>query len=207
MDDDMTEAHPPTTFTVTIVNTSDSTDLATPLAPGVFAVHNPKDTLFAPGELDRAQGLEALAEDGDPDVLVTTLSRDATVRRIDTFSVPDGAAEPGPALPGSSYSFTFTAVPGDHLSFATMFVQSNDWFFAPESAGISLFDGDTPLDGEISDLVLLWDAGTEVDETPGAGPNQAPRQAGPNTGAAQGAPISVVDDFAGTVTVTISAES
>ena len=34
----------------------------------------------------------------------------------------------------------------------------------------------------MSDRVYLWDAGTEVDQTPGEGADQAPRQAGPNTG-------------------------
>jgi hypothetical protein len=30
--------------------------------------------------------------------------------------------------------------------------------------------------------VQLWDAGSEVNEEPGVGPNQAPRQPAPNTG-------------------------
>ncbi len=30
--------------------------------------------------------------------------------------------------------------------------------------------------------MFLWDAGTEVHEEPGLGPNQAPRQKAPNTG-------------------------
>ena len=84
-----------------------------------------------------------------------------------------------------------------------MFVQSNDWFFAPSSSGISLFDGDAPVEGDITSLVGLWDAGTEADETPGEGPNQAPRQAGPNTGDTQGTAISAVDGYDGTITVTI----
>ena len=35
-------------------------------------------------------------------------------------------------------------------------------------------------------LVALWDAGTEKNEVPGVGPNQAPRQAAPNTGGNDG---------------------
>jgi hypothetical protein len=45
--------------------------------------------------------------------------------------------------------------------------------------------------------VTLWDAGTEVNEEPGAGPNQAPRQSGPDTGDEEMAgvrPIAEVDD-------------
>ena len=135
---------------------------------------------------------------------MAALTAETTVRSAAAFALPDDAPEAGPALPGSGYTFTFEAVPGDYLSFATMFVQSNDWFFAPASSGISLFDGDAPLEGDITDLVLLWDAGTEVDETPGEGANQAPRQSGPNTGDPQGAPIAVVEGFAGAVAVTIS---
>ena len=36
---------------------------------------------------------------------------------------------------------------------------------------------------DVTDQVLLWDAGSEANEEPGAGPNQAPRQGGANTGA------------------------
>jgi len=38
-------------------------------------------------------------------------------------------------LPGSAYEFSVTAKAGDRLSFATMFVQSNDLFYAPHQAG------------------------------------------------------------------------
>ena len=36
----------------------------------------------------------------------------------------------------------------------------------------------------MTDYIHLYDAGTEIDETPGSGPNQAPRQSGPDTGPA-----------------------
>ncbi len=198
------EGHEPTTFTVTITNTSDDADLATPLAPGAYIVHTSMETLFAAGVVDRDEGLEALAEDGDPSILAATLGELATVSASGTFASPDGASEPGPAEPGSSYSFTFEATPGDYLSFATMFVQSNDWFFAPDANGIALFDGATPVSGDITELVALWDAGTEVDETPGEGANQAPRQSGPNTGDIEDGLIEAVAGFAGSVQVTIT---
>ena len=53
-------------------------------------------------------------------------------------------------------------------------------------------------------MIGLWDAGTEVDETPGSGANQAPRQAAPNTGEAQGTPIAAVDGFESAIAVTIT---
>ena len=205
-DDEMTDGHPATTFVVNITNSSSATELETPLAPGVYVVHTTMDTLFVDGAADRGEGLEALAEDGEPSDLAASLGSQSTVAATGTFANPDAAAEAGLALPGQSYSFSFDAVPGDYLSFATMFVQSNDWFYAPAPSGINLFDGDVPLDGDISELVFLWDAGTEIDETPGEGPNQAPRQDGPNTGDDQGAPISAVSGYEGGVTVTISVE-
>jgi hypothetical protein len=202
-DEEMSDEHIPTAFTATIKNTSDDAALATPLAPGAFIVHTSMETLFADGTVDRGEGLEALAEDGDPSGLVASLGSLSTVSTSAAFTNPDGGDEAGPALPGSSYSFTFEAIPGDYLSFATMFVQSNDWFLAPASSGISLFDGDMPVDGDLTDLISLWDAGTEVDETPGEGANQAPRQAGPNTGDDQGAPITEIGDYSGTISVSI----
>ena len=93
------------------------------------------------------------------------------------FNTPVGADAPGPALPGeeSAYEFSFYAgpstVPGTttRLSFATMFVASNDLFLAPLGSGITLYNEDgTPIDGDITDQVFLWDAGTEVNEEPGS---------------------------------------
>jgi len=203
MDDETMDESHLHTFTVTISNVSADSAVPTPLAPGAFAVHTSMDTLFAEGQPDRGEGLEALAEDGDPSALVASLQAIETVAIAGAFTNPDGGTEAGPALPGSNYTFSFEAVPGDYLSFATMFVQSNDWFFAPTSSGISLFDGDVPLEGDITDLIVLWDAGTEVDEEPGSGANQAPRQAGPNTGDAQNGTIAMVDGSGITVTIGI----
>ena len=64
-----------------------------------------------------------------------------------------------------------------------MFVQSNDWFFAPDPAlGIALYDDEgAPISGDVTDQILVWDSGTEVDQEPGTGADQAPRQAGPDT--------------------------
>jgi hypothetical protein len=81
-----------------------------------------------------------------------------------------------------SRALTVRAEPGDRFVFATMFVQSNDKFFAPDPAGIDLFEGQDPTEGDLTSQVILWDAGTERDEAPGTGTNQAPRQTGPNTG-------------------------
>ncbi|MEO6096950.1 MAG: spondin domain-containing protein [Fibrobacteria bacterium] len=91
----------------------------------------------------------------------------------------------GPATLGNALTLSFSAPKGARLSFASMFGQSNDWFFAPDTEGIDLRGAQgRPVTGDITSQIRLWDAGTEMDETPFAGPNQGPRQAGPNTGAA-----------------------
>jgi hypothetical protein len=56
-----------------------------------------------------------------------------------------------------------------------MFGQSNDWFYSNDRP-IALFASGKPVSGDMSAQVSLWDAGTEVDEEPGLGPNQGPRQ-------------------------------
>ena len=63
------------------------------------------------------------------------------------------------------------------MHLATMFVQSNDYFFA-DSDGIRLFHGSTPLSGDVTDAISLYDAGTEVDGAPGTGADQVLTQGG-----------------------------
>jgi len=87
---------------------------------------------------------------------------------------------------GQTFTTSFKATQGSYLSFANMFAQSNDWFFAPNSNGIKLWDGTTPLTGDISDRILVWDAGSEEDEAFLTDfPNTiytAPNQSSPNSG-------------------------
>ena len=129
-----------------------------------------------------------------PDFLVTILNNSTAMGDTGVFNTPDGAASPAPALPGESYSFSFSAVPGDNLFFATMYVQSNDLFFAPDGTGIPLFMGSTPLTGDLTSQIMLWDAGTEVNQEPGVGGDQAPRQAAANTGTAEAVAVQLVAD-------------
>ncbi|MDE0072170.1 MAG: spondin domain-containing protein [Caldilineaceae bacterium] len=186
------------TFLVRIENISGDSALATPFAPGVWVLHSDAGPLFTTGEADRGYGLEALAEDGDPSQLAAALS-DMELH-AGVFNTPAGSDAPGVLLPGGAYEFEVKATPHTpYLSFATMLVQSNDLFVAPDEMGIALFD----MDGMAMDMMmhdvtadlLLWDAGTEANEEPGTGPNQAPRQSGANTGPADGmATVHVVDD-------------
>ena len=166
------------------------------LSPGIFVLSEKNATLFTEGKPVRQNGLETQAEDGDPSSLVAslvTMHHSSNLHGI--FNTPIGAMTAGPICPGDSYEFTVTATPGMKLFMAQMFGQSNDWFYSPGAKGIALFDGKgNPLSGEITDQFYLWDAGTEKDEEIGIGPNQGPRQKGPNTGDDENGVVRRVND-------------
>lgn len=171
----------------TVENTRvmENTGLIIPMSPGVWAVHDSTvNPLFTDGQADLGEGLEGIAEDGTPSDLANALSAKAGVSSSDLFNTPVGAAEPGPIGPGASYSFDITATDGDNLSFATMSIQSNDWFYTFNQEGIALFQNGTVVTGDVTSNVELYDAGTEIDEFPGAGLNQVIRQSALNTGPA-----------------------
>jgi hypothetical protein len=152
-------------------------------SPGVWLVQDKADLLFTPGQRDRGEGIEAQAEDGKPDKLAQSLKNKAGVLSSGVFNTPVGTLKPGPIRPGESYEFTVSAKPGQQLSFTTMFGQSNDWFYEPDGKGIALFDAQgKPVQGDVTSQIKLWNAGTEVDEEPGIGSNQGPRQKADNTG-------------------------
>ncbi len=84
---------------------------------------------------------------------------------VQVFNTPDGADAPGPvANMDGSYWFDFQATPGSKLSFATMQVVSNDWFYAPAGVGIDLFENGNPVTGDITNQIYLWDSGTEEED-------------------------------------------
>jgi hypothetical protein len=178
------------TFTVRIENISSkdgqtaSNGVRWPfaLSPGMWVVHDLEVRLLKEGGKAAVNGLEMLAEDGNPSGLIDYLGHYHDKMLHGVFNTPAGSSAPGPIGPGAAYEFSFTASPGMKLSMVTMFGQSNDWFYGFDSDGIHLFNGKTPISGDITSKFILWDAGTEKDEEPGIGPNQAPRQKAPNTG-------------------------
>ena len=166
---------------------AEMTGVTVPLSPGAYAVHTNDFQPFSVGSA-ASEGIEAIAEDGVPMTLAETLAAADEVG-------DSGAFGPPPATPGQSFSFQVEASPGDRLSFATMYVQSNDIFYAFGETGLALFDADgNPVSGDVTAEVVLYDAGTEVDEEPGVGPNQVIRQAAPNTGAAENGVIVRIGD-------------
>lgn len=80
-----------------------------------------------------------------------------------------GTGMPPLILPGQSASITFSAAKNQRLTFATMYGWSNDLFFAPENPGLKLYNDDgTPITGDVSAQIKLWDNGTRINQAPGA---------------------------------------
>ncbi|MGH9966743.1 MAG: spondin domain-containing protein [Pyrinomonadaceae bacterium] len=178
-------------FTVRIENiskldsqtASDGTKFSFALSPGLWVLQYKKSALFTEGRA-ASKGLESQAEDGDPSGLAGLLMMSHHASSLHgVFNIPIGMMSPGPIRPGDNYEFSFMASPGMKLSLSMMNGQSNDEFYAPDEKGIALFDAkDAPISGDVTAKLILWDAGTEVNEELGIGPNQGPRQKGMNTG-------------------------
>ena len=164
---------------------SDGTRWPFALSPGLYVVNEKGAVLFREGKR-AGVGLEAQAEDGNPEALVKSFeSMNHDAGRHGVFNTPAGAGAPGPVGPGAAYEFSVNATPNMKLTLVTMFGQSNDFFYATEKP-VELFDeAGEPLSGDITASFALYDAGTEVNQEPGVGSDQAPRQKSPNTGAAE----------------------
>lgn len=183
----LARAEEPVSFKVSIESVTgpktlslpDGSAIAAPISPGLYVVSSKREALFRPGRRAGA-GLERLAEDGNPEDLIGELDKQA----------------PGAAKPFlHNQDFVISAVAGDRLHFAVMFAQSNDLFYAPAPGSIDLFSPDgRPVSGDVTGQLMLWDAGTERNEQPGIGPNQAPRQAAPNTGPVETSRVGTVSD-------------
>ena len=191
-----------TKFTVRIENTtkpdaftaSNGVKWSLAYSPGTAVVHTEKAPIFNAGKKDRGKGLEAQSEDGDPSVLAKSLQGGKGIRSVTVFNTPVGASAPGPITPGAAYEVSISAMPGDRLSLTLMMGQSNDWFYAPAESGIELFKNGKAISGDITSQIMLWDAGTEVDQEAGIGSDQGPRQIAPNTGKTENGVVKKVSD-------------
>jgi hypothetical protein len=139
------------------------------LSPGVAYVHQGEQSpFFTNGEaIASANGLEELAEDGDPSIAYNYLNTLDGVTAVKNMT---------PARPGASITFDIEAKPGYRLNFATMVISTNDWFISNNQAGIELFneDGSPKTEFDISKN-YLYDAGTEEDQIIGLGNGQPMR--------------------------------
>jgi len=162
-------------------------------APVLWVIHTGASPIFTGGQPDEGKGLEKLAETGNPGPLAKSLTGAPRVVAVGADDHPIGATAGGPITPGQGYEFEIIAKPGEFLSTAWMFGQSNDLFYSNERP-IALFAGDKPVSGDMTAQLALWDAGTEVNEEPGLGPNQGPRQATPDAGIQEKNPVAHVRD-------------
>jgi hypothetical protein len=127
-----------------------------PLSPGVAYAGKEASPFFTLGK-PASKGLQMQAEAGMPDGIAAEVKG----------AVKFGRNEP----------VTVTAKPGDRFTFSVMFGQSNDLFYAPKGGSMALFDkAGRPILGDRTAEVALYDAGTEVNQVPGVGPDQGPRQ-------------------------------
>jgi hypothetical protein len=192
----------PTKFTIRVENitkpdaftASNGMKWSLAFSPGVAVVHADKAPIFTSGKKDRSKGLEAQSEDGDPSMLAKSLEGGKGIKSVTVFNTPVGASSPGPITPGAAYELTISAMPGERLSMTLMMGQSNDWFYAPAERGIELFKNGTAVSGDIASQFSMWDAGTEVDQEPGIGSDQGPRQKAPNTGKAENGTVHKIQD-------------
>ncbi len=193
-----------TTFKIRIENISPPDAMASGhdrtwaagMSHGNYAVYRQGAPLFEPGtEAVAGSGLEELAEDGNVRPLQYYLFQHPDVLEGGIFYMPVGAIKDEELWPGKAYEFRVTADPGDKLSFATMLMQSNDAIYAPAGGGLDLFDADgRPISGDVSKRIVLWDAGTEVNQEGGFGPDAGMFQRGQDTGPAESEPVEPIDD-------------
>jgi len=193
----------PTRFTIKVENISQgealklSTGKTAPFvsAPVLWAVHRGSTSpLFTGGQPDAGKGLETLAETGNPGPLLKSVTGSGNVASAGADDQPVGGTAHGPITPGRGYQFEIAARPGQSLSVAWMFGQSNDLFYANDRS-IALFDAaGKPVRGDMTPQLFLWDAGTEVNEEPGLGPNQGPRQKTPDAGVPEHKAVAHVSD-------------
>ena len=164
-------------------------------APVLWVIHSgATNPIFTGGKPDAGIGLELLAETGDPTDLVKSLTGMRGLVSVGGDAKPVGGDAEGPITPGQWYEFEIEAEPGQLLSTAWMFGQSNDLFYSNDRP-IALFDdAGKPVSGDMTAQLSLWDAGTELNEEPGLGPNQGPRQPNPNAGVTERQGIAHVRD-------------
>lgn len=150
------------------------------LSTGVWSVFSKTNPLFILGQGNSNPTMEKLAEDAE----IFTLPTSDNILSFGSFKE---------ITPNSSIEINFSAKVGDKFTFATMFKQSNDLFYSTE--GIELFDKDKePISGDITSKFNLYDLGTEVNQEPGLGDEQQPRQKNTGFGKSESNNVLKIED-------------
>lgn len=160
---------------------SDGKNVDIMLKNGVWSVYSFTNPLFTLGQKNNSTQMEKLVEDGE----TFSLNNSDNIVSFGSFNeIPAG----------KSVEVSFSAKNGDKFTFATMFNQSNDLFYSSE--GIELFDKNKePISGDITSQITLYDLGTEVNQEPGSGNEQQPRQASVGLGKSESNNVQRIDDI------------
>ncbi|MFN1218887.1 spondin domain-containing protein [Chryseobacterium kwangjuense] len=117
--------------------------------------------------------VSSCTKDDDSDLVVSdsaviTVENVIESKPLTQFGTFENSGSTPVLEPGESASFSFYAGKGQAISFAAMYANSNDLFFAPANPGIKLYQnsGD-PVTGDVSSQIRLWDNGTRKNQTPG----------------------------------------
>lgn len=138
-----------------------NTGVITGLSPMLAVVYEGMDNpIFKVGMEDKGMGLKEIAETGNAEKLMMYLKGMKGVKKV--FMVGNS-----PIAPGQKAMATYEAAEGCKIAFVTMFGFSNDWFYANNSELSAVANGD------LTSHIKLYDAGTAVNQYPGAGNNQA----------------------------------
>lgn len=184
-------------ITVTITNLQEADGGL--LTPAVFATTSGTYDVFDEG-IAASSSLERLAEDGSTGPAIDAALESGEVNEA-------VATSGGPIAPGESRSVVLDATSRhgltQFLSFASMFIPSNDAFLGFDNPqAIDLFSDDGQLISRSGDNAIIvsgndvWDAGTEVnDEVPGN--TAALDQSAPDTGTDEGGLVDRHPGFQG----------
>ncbi|MGD8566794.1 MAG: spondin domain-containing protein [Gammaproteobacteria bacterium] len=172
-------------YEVTVTNITNNQ----PLAPVAVIAHNSGYQPWHSGSA-ASDGLEMLAEGGDPSQLVAEAD-------MDTGVVATATSTGGPFVPGTAKTITIETMPDTdlQLSIATMLVNTNDAFAGVNSLSI----GDMAMGDTTSMMAKVYDAGTE-DNTESAATIPGPAGMGEGFNAARD-DVNFVSIHAGVVTI------
>jgi hypothetical protein len=166
-------------------------------SPALGVIHSGPNPMYTIGLPAPASGIEKFAEDADTSDIIPFLQADPSVELTILGLEPiEENANQGALLPGNTYRIVFNVQDkAAVLSLVLQFLPSNDIIVGSNSDGIPLFNADgTPRAGDITADFQLLDAGTEANQAPGDGADQAILQMESNQGAAEAGVVRPVDD-------------